>query len=106
MKSMVRKKFKFGVRRCSNLKEDENKSQMASGSRVILGQGASSTTLGARACPSALTPKRSIPMEVDQPTPSKKKKVGRKNSVIKLDPSQPSMLDMLRKQEKDREIDN
>ena len=68
---------------------------IASGSRIKLGQDASKDVLEAKACPSALTPKRHVPMEVDEPTPlKKKKKMVRK---IKPDPSQPSMFDILKK---------
>ena len=90
LETVVRKKLKLGRRHSIS-----TENVIASGSRIKLGQDASKDVLEAKACPGVLTPKRHVPMEVDEPTPlKKKKKMVRK---IKPDPSQPSMFDILKK---------
>ena len=63
--------------------------------RITLGTNANGDIMTSRACPEGMSPKRPIPMEVDVPTPPKKK---RKPKQAKLAPSNQKLITEVWKQ--------
>ena len=65
----------------------------ASLSRFVLGGGAKMELMTSRACPDNNSPKRPTPMELDTPTPPKRKRRGNKKNVM-IPPNQQRLTDV------------
>ena len=86
-KEVSKRKIKTVNRRLPELSEKcpDTKSTTKMGlNRLVLGKGFGKDILNERACPNSMSPKRVVPMEVEESTPARKKK----KEQQKVDPNQ------------------
>ena len=91
------RKKKLAPRRLPGLDLGKSKVLDPLSLKVILGNGAKKDLLEGRACPTSMSPKRASSMDVDTPTPSKRRK-----RVIVPDPKQKLITDVWRREGNDQ----
>ena len=92
-KEVSKRKIKTVIRRLPEVSEkcpDTKSTRRKVLNPLLLGKGIGKDVLNERACPNGMSPKRVVPMEVDESTPARKKK----KEQHKVDPNQQLISDM------------